>query len=305
MKYSQRAFHLAGIVPVAGQPLDFKFPWHDALQPVAANYLAVEHAAVACAYAGCRTIWVVCHDDMQPLIRHRLGDYLMDPHSLESSKYVRYPKMYYKEIPIFYVPIHPNDRDKRDCYVWSMLHGAYIADWVSRTVSRWVTPRKFFTSFPYGIYNIRDIAKRRKRLVSDRRTIFSFDNRTAEDGEYLPFTFDLHDYKRFKKILRRKGTGKYEMDLSGHSTHDYNLKLRPLAERFSARFFNLEDVLDFEEIEEDEVYNLNWYYNISSWEGLCKYLGSEHRKEIRRAPKSLMKYHEFNPIGVDNNEESS
>jgi len=186
-----------------------------------------------------------------------------------------------------------------------MIHGAFIADYISRTVSRWVTPRKFYVSFPYGIYNVKDIYKHRRRLVSDRRTYFSFDGRTAQDGEYLPFTFDLLDVKRFKNVIRKKGVGKFEIDYSGDSNHEYNLKLRPLAERFSARFFNLEDVIAFEDIQEDEIYELSWYYNISSWDGLCEYIGSEHRKEIRRAPKSLMSYHEFSPIGVDVGEESS
>ena len=62
------SFHLAGIIPIAGQDLDFNMPWHDCLMPIAQNYLAVERAVVECAYAGCETIWVVCHDDMQPLI---------------------------------------------------------------------------------------------------------------------------------------------------------------------------------------------------------------------------------------------
>ena len=299
MKYSQKAFHLAGIIPVAGQPLDFNFPWHDALQPVAANYLAVEHAAVECAHAGCRTIWIVCNDDMQPLIRYRLGDYLMDPLHLERSKFIKFASGHYREIPIFYVPIHPDDRDKRDCLTWSMIHGAVVADNISRVISRWITPRRFYVSFPYGIYNVKDIRKHRRRLGSDRRTIFSFDGKTAQDGEFLPFTFDLNDVKKYKNIIRKMGTGKYEMDHSGESTHDYNLKLRPMEERFSARFFNLEDVIEFDEIQEEENHELSWYHNISSWDGLCNYLGSEDRKEIRRAPKSLMSYHEFSPIGID------
>ena len=37
----QNAFHLAGIVPVAGQPMDFNFPWHDSCMPIAPDYLAV------------------------------------------------------------------------------------------------------------------------------------------------------------------------------------------------------------------------------------------------------------------------
>ena len=303
--YSQHAFHMAGIVPVAGQPLDFNFPWHDALQPVAANYLAVERAVVECAYAGCRTIWIVCNDDMQPLIRHRLGDWVMDPQSLEASKFAKFPNWYYKEVPIFYVPIHPDDRDKRDCLAWSVIHGAYIADWVSRTVSRWVTPRKFFVSWPYGINHFRPIQDNRRVVNSDRRVLFSYDGKTVCDGEYLPFSFNLDDMKRFKNTIRKKGTGKYEIDHSGKSKNPWNLKLRPMAERFSARFFNLEDVFAFDDLKEEEVLELDWYYNISSWDGLCTYLGSEERKLVKRAPKSIMSYHEFSPIGVDIDEESS
>ena len=70
------SFHLAGIVPVAGQKLDFDFPWHDCLQPIAQNYLAVERAVVECAYAGCETIWITIGDGQEPLIRDLLGDFV-------------------------------------------------------------------------------------------------------------------------------------------------------------------------------------------------------------------------------------
>ena len=102
MKLSQHTFHLAGIVPVAGQPLDFNFPWHDCLQPIAPNYLAIEHAVVECAMAGCRTIWIVCNDDVTPLVRHRIGDYIQDPIWL-GRKFDRFPSASRKPISIFYV----------------------------------------------------------------------------------------------------------------------------------------------------------------------------------------------------------
>ena len=57
-----RAYHLAGVVPVAGLHSDFGFPWPDCMQPIAKNYLAIERAIVECAYAGCETIWVVCNE---------------------------------------------------------------------------------------------------------------------------------------------------------------------------------------------------------------------------------------------------
>jgi hypothetical protein len=78
-KYAIGDFHLAGIVPVTGEKLDFNLPWHDSLIPVGQDYLAIEHAAYECACAGANTIWIVCKEGTTPLIRHRLGDWLHDP----------------------------------------------------------------------------------------------------------------------------------------------------------------------------------------------------------------------------------
>ena len=136
---NKNSFYLAGIVPIAGQPLDFNMPWHDCLIPLSQNYLAVERAVVECAYAGCETIWIVCNDDVQPLIRHRLGDYIQDPVWL-GRKLSSTPTAERKEIPIFYVPVHPNDRDKRDCLGWSVLYGALTAYYISKNMSKWMTP---------------------------------------------------------------------------------------------------------------------------------------------------------------------
>ena len=74
-----KQFHLAGVVPIAGPPMGLNFPWHDCCMPIAQNYLAIERAVVECAYAGCETIWIVCNDDVHPLVRHRLGEYINDP----------------------------------------------------------------------------------------------------------------------------------------------------------------------------------------------------------------------------------
>jgi len=305
MKHEGGAFHLAGIVPVAGQQLDFNFPWHDSLQPIARDYLAVERAVIDCLYAGCKTIWVICNDDMQPLIRHRLGDWGVDPLSIYRATFSKFPSNYHRRVPIQYVPIHPNDRDKRDCLAWSVIHGAFIADWVSRSLSRWITPAKFFVSWPYGVNHTMDIEKRRKIVNSKGRAVFKYKGKTVCDGEYLPFTFTLEEMKKFKNIIRKKGTGKYEIDEDAVTNNPWHLKLRPIEERFSARFFNLEDVFYFEDLKEEELFEMDWYYNISSWDGLCEYLGSEERKIMKKPPKSILSYHEFSPIGVDINEETS
>ncbi len=76
---SQANFHLTGIIPIAGQSLDFGMPFPDSMMPVAPNYTMLEAAVVECAFAGCDTIWIVCNDDVAPIVRYRIGDYIQDP----------------------------------------------------------------------------------------------------------------------------------------------------------------------------------------------------------------------------------
>ena len=41
--FISKGFHLAGIIPVAGQPHDFNFDWHDSLMPIAQNYIMFQY----------------------------------------------------------------------------------------------------------------------------------------------------------------------------------------------------------------------------------------------------------------------
>ena len=43
---SQTNYHLAGIIPIAGQPLDFGMPYPDPLLPVGKDYTMIEAAVV-------------------------------------------------------------------------------------------------------------------------------------------------------------------------------------------------------------------------------------------------------------------
>lgn len=65
-------YHLAGIIPVAIVPLDFKMPWNDALMPIAPNFCAIERSVYECAQAGCETIWIICNSEIIPLMRRRV-----------------------------------------------------------------------------------------------------------------------------------------------------------------------------------------------------------------------------------------
>ena len=291
---SEKSFHLAGIVPVAGQPLDFKYPWHDCMMPIAPNYLAVERAVVECAYAGCETIWVVCNDDMQPLIRHRLGDVIYDP-VLMARKYSPMPTDERKPITIYYVPIHPKDRDKRDCLGWSVLYGALTAYHISRTISKWVIPDRYYTAFPYGVYEP-DILRGFRKDISSRRDFFlSHQDKTVCDGEYLGFTFDAEGYFRYRDTVRHEGTGIRVPGQVGIPT-----KSLPLEERWSARFFSLDKVFKSAKLDGAKKIDLPWYQKIDSWETYCGYAGSQWSQLLSRPDKCILSYKEWNPIGVDN-----
>ena len=286
-------FHLAGIVPVAGQPLDFNFPWHDSCIPIAPDYLAVERAVVECAYAGCETIWIVCHDDMQPLIRHRVGEMIEDPVWLGRNMDPR-PSETRKQIPIYYVPIHPKDRDKRDCLGWGVLYGALVSYSISKKISTYVIPNRYYVAFPYGVYPPEILRAHRKQISSTRPFVLSFLDLTVKNGEYLGFTFDAEDFKLCRAKLRKDGTGRF---VPGEGLTE---KLLPVEKRWSARHFPIERVFSSLVLDGGLNVEVDWYFKIDNWDDYCEYMGSEMRKGIKRPSKSMVKYREWNPIGEDN-----
>jgi len=267
-------FHLAGIVPVAGQPLDFNMPWQDSLMPIAQDYLAVERAVVECAYAGCETIWVVCNDDMQPLIRHRLGDYVQDP-VWSFRTHDRNIADNQRPIPIFYVPIHPNDRRKRDSLGWSVLYGSYTSWKISRGMSKWLAPDRFYVAFPYGVYRVPFLRENRKKLSSEQKIVLRHNNKTIKDGAYLGFTYTFEESKQLSKVIWNKSRS--------YSTHD-------------ATNFSLSEV--FEELNTDdcEFIDIDDYWKIDNWKDYCDNI-KEISENIRRPSESILKYHEWGGIG--------
>jgi hypothetical protein len=293
-------FHLAGIIPVASLPLDFQMPWHDSLMPLAPNYLAVERSVYECAMAGCETIWIVCHKETTPLIRHRMGDWILDPTKNYSilRKFYKRCEEHVKRIPIYYVPIHPKDRNVRDGLTWSIIYGYKRAYHISRNFSRWATPAKYFVSFPHGVYSPA-IVKELRTVISSKQSIFlsTPDGRTAKDGERLAFTFDTFEYSQYRgsfleKEKRRWKSGKWE-------DGKFIGEELPAEERFNGASIPLSDFLEKAKVTPQNTMPVKWYHDISSWQGYCNFLSSEEKKYIKR-PKFGFKYHEFNPFAHDN-----
>ena len=108
----------------------------------------------------------------------------------------------------------------------------------------------------------------------------------------MGFTFDAEVFKEARRIIRKEGTGEFL---------DYDSSKRiPVEERWSARFFELDKVFDCVKMG-DVSLELPCYYNVGTWEGLRKYLGSDY--SLDRPGGDVLGYHEWNLIGVDNEEE--
>jgi hypothetical protein len=280
-------FNLVGIVPTAGQKLDFNFPWHDSLQPIEKDYLAVEKAVFDCAVAGCKTIWIACSKEMQPLIRYRLGDYIVDPYKLNiSTRFAKIPKK--SEIPIYYVPTHPKDVDRRESLSWSILMGALSAYWVSKKISKWVAPDRYFVAFPYGMYNSYLLERHRKFINKPTPFFVSYEGKTFKDGLFLPFTFDAADFIIARKKVREEEVGGWDSERNRVKSD----------EAWSGRYFTHDFVFSDVRSQEANFVEAPWYYDISSWEGLKKWLASEIL--LDKPKEIILSYHEWNPIGVDN-----
>ena len=287
---NKERFNLAGIVPVAGQPLDFDFPWHDCLTPIGKNYLAVEKAIFDCAVAGCDTIWVACPRDMQPLIRYRLGDYVLDPITYyKEYKFAGRPKI--KEIPIYYVPMHPKDVGRRDCLAWSIITGVDNAYRVSRKLSRWTCPDKYFVSFPYGMFSPYYMKDHRSKIRSAQPFAASFEGKTFRDGLFLPFTLSGQDFIDCRKKFRLH-------EVKGHTADKVRI---PVDKAYTGRYFTHDFV--FSEVAEEDTHlvDIPWFCEVTSWDGLKKWLSGENK--LDKPPEFLLSYSEWNPLGIDIEEE--
>lgn len=245
--------HLAGIIPVAGMPLDFKMPWHDSLMPVGKDYLALERAVYQCALAGCETIWIVGYLGTQPLLKKRVGDTILDPYTVKEGPN---PLIKQKEVSIYYVPIHPKDRSKRDSLGWSVLYGADSAYRISKFISKWIAPEKFFCCFPYSIMSDEDIKANRSLLSSKENIIFSHGGKTVKDNLHIPFTFIADDFFRCRDIVKHKQAK--EWGIEG-----------------SARHYDLATVFKGLDSVSSTVVELSQFHDVSSWESYRKYIASE------------------------------
>ena len=285
---SQANFHLAGIVPVAGNRVDLNFPFPNVMMPVADNYTLLDAAIVECAYAGCDTIWIICNDDTAPLLRHRIGDYIEDPSYYYYNTSAN--REHRKRIPIFWIPQHPKDRDKRDCLSWSVIYGSLVVFKTAAKISKWVIPDKYYVSFPYGLADPREVITMKSKISSQKNFYIVSEGRTVQDNIYTSFTFGKDEFIKYRRNVR-KGTGKWKGDYG-------NMELLPIEERWSARFFELKDVYIDLNLDDANVLEVENYFNITNWKEYQNYMRSDYSDKIVKPPKDLFSYKEFHGVAT-------
>ncbi len=278
--------HLAGIIPVSGIKSDLNMPWHESLMPIAPNYLAVERSVLECAYAGCNTIWVVCSDDVTPLIRHQVGEVIQDP--VYNYRHFEFNKTEFKRpIRIYYVPIKIRDINKRDNLAWSAIHGAKIANKILRNISTHLTPENFWISWPYGYVDPRLVRESRKEIARGN-VMLCHEGKTSKDNLYLSMTLNIQQIKQLIVESKTRSTGMWV-------DPETRKKKYSLEERFSYRNFTLQEVFEMLDCSSYRLIEVEDYYDLSTWESYCSFLSSN--ASIRK-PK-ILKPTEWNGVGID------
>ena len=278
--------HLAGIIPVSGVKTDFNMPWHESLMPIGPNYLAVERSVLECAYAGCNTIWIVCNDDVTPLIRYQVGEMIQDP--VYNYRHFEHNKKDFKRpIRIYYVPLNVRDINKRDNLAWSAIHGAKTANKILRKISLHLAPDKFWISWPYGYtdpYLLRGI---RKDIITGH-VMLSYEDQTAKDNLYLGLTLDIQQVEQLIVESKTRSTGMWIDPETRNERYS-------LEERFSYRNFTLQEVFELLQCSSYKKLAVEDYYNLDSWSGYCDFLSN---KASIKKPK-ILKSTEWNGVGID------
>lgn len=285
--------NVCGVIPLAGPPLDFGMDWHDCLMPIAPNYTMLERAVVECAIAGCSSIWLCCDQGMTPLIRHRLGDYVLDP--VYKKRAVATDRV----VPIYYVGTQASDRKKWQSLSWSALHAAYVAYRVAERSSKWLTPSKFYVAWPYGVLDPQAMASQRANINSKKPFAAVFQGRTFKDGLYLPFTFSPEDWYQCRTHVFQTSTRVLDYSQPQEEWR-YGFKPTrrlPPEERYSARHWGPDEVFKKTSMIGATYHELPWFWQVSSWSEYSRFLGSSDKLE---APsRRILGRREFNPMGID------
>ena len=272
---------MPAIIPVSGMTSEFGMEWDSSLVPVGINYTAIEATVYECLHAGCTSIWIVANDDVAPLLRYRLGDCATDVESMVRGRFATYGAENHREVPIYYVPIHPRHRGKVDNYAWSALWGCNVAYWVKTMFSRWSRPDRYYVSFPMGMMDPKEIYEYKSPLKRGESYYFSHEGKTIKDGYPISFVMDAEEWRRAKHVITQNSVT-WKTPEEGELPSE---KL-PIEERLVSRKYNLQDV--FGGAEKGIIQEVKNFYDLTTWAGYVKFISSELGSRTKRPSTNTM-----------------
>jgi hypothetical protein len=273
--------NMPAIIPVAGMNTEFGMEWDSSLMPVGPNYTAIEATIYECLHAGCSSIWIVANDDIAPLIKYRIGEWATDVESIERGTYIRFGNEKHKEVPVYYVPIHPRHRDKVDCYSWSIIYGINVAYWLMIKMGRWIEPDQYYVSFPLSALDPREVYKHKSTLKKNVPFYFSHNGKTVKDGLPLSFVLEADEWRRAKRMITTNAA-LYKLPPPGEMPSE---KLPP-EERRKSLSFSLEDV--FGDGPKGYELEIKEFYDLTTWAEYVKFISSDLGKRTKRPGTKTM-----------------
>lgn len=189
--------NLAGIIPVAGHESDIRLPWHHVLMPYDKDKTLLQHAVYNCAMAGCSSIWIVCNDDQQPLVRKLVGDKVEDP-VYKYRPLARNAYDHKRFIPIFYCAMPIRDQQLRPHIAWAAVFGSLLARKTLGGVSKYTAPTHFFVCWPYCVINSKALRPARKEL--QKKALICVDKgRSVLTNDLLPIVIQAENVEELRK----------------------------------------------------------------------------------------------------------
>jgi hypothetical protein len=154
---------------------------------------------------------------------------------------------------------------------------------VANKISKWLVPEKYFVSFPMSAHDIYSLREYRREIANPKVNFFlTYNDKNVKGQLPLSFTMTGEDFIQCRRKINQLTTREFLPPSPGEK---YPSKRLPLAERWSAKNFNFNQV--FSEVNEIDSHSveLEWAYDMSTWEGYRAFLGSE--KVIEKPYKGL------------------
>lgn len=295
------AFHLAGIIPLCGQQYrDKTLPWHPAMLPLNEDAMLIDVAIAQCAYVGCKSIWIVLDSYMEEFFKRRIGEWVEDPIHYKSDVFQPGVKSDKRAISVFYVPEHFDDRDKRDSVSYQVIRGIEMARKVTGQISTFLTPDKYFVTFPYSILDLHEMQKFRPQIYTEDNFIFTSNGKSIKTGEYYPFTITHKLAKRCKEWVWQNATGIRDMSQPKEEWQFGSIptKTLPPEEQYNGRWFGPDKVFHYYLETGDYIEKeLPWIYDCSTFDGYKEFLKTD--KSLPYLSKKLFRGRTWNSMSFD------